>query len=491
VTIEDCGLLPPSWAWASIGDVTELKVAQGGPSAGSVFRYVDISSVDNKAKRISEPKMVHADVAPTRARQKLKAGDVLVSMTRPNLNAVALVPESLDGSIGSTGFDVLRPVGIDPRWIYFFVQTRRFIYSMSARVQGALYPAVRPKDIRTFSLPVAPLAEQHRIVEAIEAGFTRLDVASARFARVLTSLSRFRASLLSTAFMGRLVPTEDELAKGVGSGYESGQELIARIVRERRSRPEHQVREKAMRELLSPDPGGNSPHLPEGWAWSTFGSIATIESDSVDPQRFADSPHLAPDNIEGWTGRLLPCRTIKEDGITSPNHRFRRGMIIYSKIRPYLAKAAIAPFDGLCSADMYPISTSIDTRFLLHWMLSTQFVSQAIAHQGRSLLPKINQAALVSLLVPVPPLAEQRRIGEKLEHDLSVVGSVAGDVQRGLNRCTRLRQAILKAAFEGRLVHQDPNEESANALLTRVGSKQRQSPHPSAQLARRRTAMEG
>ena len=70
--------------------------------------------------------------------------------------------------------------------------------------------------------------------------------------------------------------------------------------------------------------------------------------------------HIAPDNIEKGTGHLFECRTVKEDKVASANHLFKKGQIIYSKIRPLLRKAVIAPFDGLCSADMYPLNTTLN-----------------------------------------------------------------------------------------------------------------------------------
>ncbi len=107
---------------ASLGDVTVPKIDQGGPVGSREFVYVDISSVDNKLKRITEQKTLAVTAAPSRAKQRLKAGDVLVSMTRPNLNAVAMVPQELDGAVGSTGFHVLRATeNTEPRWLYYCV----------------------------------------------------------------------------------------------------------------------------------------------------------------------------------------------------------------------------------------------------------------------------------------------------------------------------------------------------------------------------------
>ena len=130
---------------STFGEVTEPKIDQSGPAKQGEFVYVDISSVDNKLKRIVEPKILPVEKAPSRARQRLNKGDVLVSMTRPNLNAVAIVPPELDGAIGSTGFHVLRAREVEPSWLFYAVQTNDFVEAMCQLVKGALYPAVRPK----------------------------------------------------------------------------------------------------------------------------------------------------------------------------------------------------------------------------------------------------------------------------------------------------------------------------------------------------------
>jgi hypothetical protein len=126
---------------ATFGELADEPVEQTGPM--SDFVYVDISSIDREAKKITEAKALTLSQAPSRAKQLLRTGDVLVSMTRPNLNAVALVPEQLDGAIGSTGFHVLRSRWLRPEFLHRLVQSQRFVDEMSALVQGVLYPASR------------------------------------------------------------------------------------------------------------------------------------------------------------------------------------------------------------------------------------------------------------------------------------------------------------------------------------------------------------
>src|ERR1700693_2655703 len=134
-TASDPQDLPPGWIITTLGEVTQAGVDQGSPAGAGDFTYIDISSVHSDYKQIVQPKMLPKAEAPSRARQRLKAGDVLVSMTRPNLNAVGLVPESLDGAVGSTGFHVLRARGADPGWLFYLVQSGAFVQAMSELVQ--------------------------------------------------------------------------------------------------------------------------------------------------------------------------------------------------------------------------------------------------------------------------------------------------------------------------------------------------------------------
>lgn len=136
----------------TIGELTESGVEQCGPLGRNEFTYVDIGSIDRETKRIIAPKVLATEKAPSRAKQVLKVGDVLVSMTRPNLNAVAIVPPGFDGSIASTGFHVLRSKEALPHFLFYVVQSPDFVHAMCQVVQGALYPAVRPRDISSFLL---------------------------------------------------------------------------------------------------------------------------------------------------------------------------------------------------------------------------------------------------------------------------------------------------------------------------------------------------
>lgn len=132
--------------------------------------YIDIASVDRESKIISNPSRVIGSQAPSRARQLVKGGDVLVSTVRPNLNAVALVSESLSGSTSSTGFSVLRakPDSLDHRYLFRWVSNPLFVDQMVKLATGAAYPAVSDAILKSSTIPLPPLAEQQRIAAILD-----------------------------------------------------------------------------------------------------------------------------------------------------------------------------------------------------------------------------------------------------------------------------------------------------------------------------------
>jgi type I restriction enzyme, S subunit len=149
-----------------------VDVEQCNPrdSGRSRITYLDISSVDNATKRLLYPQCTTVDAAPSRARQIVQTNDVLVSTVRPNLNAVALVPEEYDKEIASTGFCVLRPQPkqLCAKYLFYFTQSATFVRHLTTIANGAAYPAVTENDILETLIPLPDLTEQRRIAERLE-----------------------------------------------------------------------------------------------------------------------------------------------------------------------------------------------------------------------------------------------------------------------------------------------------------------------------------
>ena len=391
---------------SSFGELTALRVEQTGPSGGEEFVYVDISSIDNQAKRIVDPKRLSPEAAPSRARQRLRKGDVLVSMTRPNLNAVAIVPPDLDGAIGSTGFHVLRANDdVEPHWLYYAVQSSSFVKSMCDLVQGALYPAVRPKDIREYAISPPPLAKQREIVAELEKQFSRLDEAVANLQRVKANLKRYKASVLKAAVEGRLVETEDDwtraklgdIALSVRNGYSS------------------------------------KPDADSGTRIFRISAVRPME--------------LTVDDVRYLSGAPADYGTfLTEEG----DVLFTR----YNGSRDYVGVCAQVP-TGL-PPTVYP-DKLIRVRVPTDQLLPAFLVISASTGEGREFIESmirttagqsgVSGSDIKAIPLSIPTMAEQTRIVAEVDRHLSIIREVEAEVDANLQRAQALRQATLATAF--------------------------------------------
>lgn len=191
--------------------------------------------------------------------------------------------------------------------------------------------------------------------------------------------------------------------------------------------------------------------IPEGWEIVRFKHIASIKSNLVQPDKYMKYPQVAPDNIEKDTGRLLSHQTVEESGIISGNHLFYCGQILYSKIRPNLNKLTVAPFDGLCSADMYPIESKLPTLFMVYLMLSTYFVSQvSLIIQDRVKMPKINQEELGEIKVVVPSQQDMLTIADYLDSKCSEIDALLQNYEDQITTLEKYKKSLIYEYVTGK-----------------------------------------
>ncbi len=162
------------------------------------FTYIDLSAVDQDAKAITGARQLACADAPSRARQLIRTDDVLVSTVRPNLNAVARVPQELDGATASTGFCVVRPrpEKLHGGYLLHWVRSPRFVGDMVRLATGASYPAVSERIVLDSKLPVPPLPEQRRIAEILD----KADALRAKRRAALTQLDTLTRSIFLDMF---------------------------------------------------------------------------------------------------------------------------------------------------------------------------------------------------------------------------------------------------------------------------------------------------
>jgi len=158
--------------YRQIGDVVSDVITWNPVRDGhnQLIRYIDLSSIDQNTKVIHPNEPIVAREAPSRARQLVQVGDILVSTVRPNLNGVATVDEGLDGATASTGFCVLRPNKreLDEAYLFHWVKTPEFVSDMVRKSTGASYPAVSDRIILESKIPLPPIAQQKRIAAILD-----------------------------------------------------------------------------------------------------------------------------------------------------------------------------------------------------------------------------------------------------------------------------------------------------------------------------------
>ena len=190
------------------------------------FWYVDISAVDNVTKRISTPQKTSGKSASVRARQLIESGDVLVATTRPNLNAVAIVPDEYAGQVCSTGFCVLRAgPELDPGYLFAFVQSRAFVDPLVDLTKGALYPAVTDRQVLAQSIPWVAVPQQQRIAANLANQLAAVEDARQAATAQLRELTQFANAIVRETLAHpdteshSLVDVLVEVKQGIGNRW--------------------------------------------------------------------------------------------------------------------------------------------------------------------------------------------------------------------------------------------------------------------------------
>jgi len=425
-------------------------------------------------------------------------GDILYGRLRPYLNKVHF---SEFAGLCSAEFIVLTPyAGIDARFIRSLLNSWPFVSFASGLNAGIDRPRVDFEGITSYELAIPPSAEQRRIVEKIDSLLSKLDAAGAALKRARANLKRYRASVLKAAIEGRLVPTEAELARKEGRDFEPASVLLDLILDERRRRWEESefARMKAVGKppkddrwkshyKAPPAPAtAGLPEIPEGWAYTMmpalmlpsgqgmktgpFGTllqkcehrldgVPVIGIENIEPLRFVwgSKIHITPEKASDLAGYDLK----RGDLIISRSGTVGDVCVVPDNIGAARFSTNVMRIRFLCGA---PIP-----QFIAVLLNGSPFVLSQISKLCRGTTRDfLNQRILSAIALPIPPLYEQHRILQEIDRQLSVARAIEDYLAASETRCGRLRQCILKWAFEGRLVDQDPNDEPASVLLERM-----------------------
>jgi type I restriction enzyme, S subunit len=341
--------IPETWIFVRIGDLAIVKGGKRLPKGATYskektpFPYIRVTDFKDGSIDTNNLRYISKEVRDTISRYTISSSDIYISIAG-TIGVVGTVPDELDNAnLTENAAKIVIDKYTDSQYIYRLLDSPLIQQQIETQTISTTQPKLALFRIENLEIPLPPLNEQRRIVSAIEQLTDRSNRARIALADIPKLIEQFRQSVLAAAFRGDL--TADWREKN--SDIEPASELLERIKGKSWERVDDWQRK-----------------IPDNWVWARFSDVAEIKYNLIDPSKYLNQPHIAPNHIVSHTGELLEYDTIEKDGVTSSKHIFYAGQIIYSKIRPYLAKAVLVNFGGLCSADMYPIESKINSEFL-------------------------------------------------------------------------------------------------------------------------------
>jgi len=505
MTKEGTGLpeLPEGWVWAELGQVTEILFGYGFPKKyqGDLqaeipfYKVSDISRavLSGNAHLKDSANYVSPDVCGELRAKPLPAGTVVFAKIgeaiRLNRRAILTQDSLVDNNVmGVHSFHK----ELSKLYIFYFLQTIKLgDYSRATTV-----PSLRKTDVAQIPVPLPPLLEQQRIVAKIEELFTQLDAGVAALEKARAQLRRYRQAVLKAAVEGELTREWREAHRGE---LEPASVLLERILEERRARWEAEQLEKEKmrakgkvpkddkwkRKYKEPSAAdwGSLHELPDGWVWVTLEQIAK-------DTRIGIVRSLRQQNAEGRGAAYIKMNNVTMDGRvllddlvfveTSKDelrrYGIRKGDVLFNTRNSVelVGKTGLVRQDvkdTVYNNNLMRIRATggVFPEFLVYQMCSNSY-RRRLERVKRA---TTNVAALYAkdmlpLPMVLPPTTEQRAIADEVERRLSVIDDLERAVEQSLKRAERLCQSILKRAFEGKLVPQDPSDEPASVLLEHI-----------------------
>lgn len=362
------------------------------PFSGNKARYVRITDIDANGNLLDGK--VETELEDTHE-YLLQDGDLLFARSGNTVGKTYRYKKE-DGECVFAGYLIrfrLNPDLMDSRFAFYFTQSSSYTSWVAGKKRVAGQPNINGKEYSALKIPLPPLSEQRRIVE------------------ILDQADRLR----------KLRAEADKKAERI---------LPALFIK------------------MFGDPATN----PIGWETAPFEKLVYIGTQLVDPSReeFQDLPHIGGEHIESHTGRILPYETVAECKLRSNKFHFSSRHILFSKIRPYLNKVAFPQFEGLCSADIYPLIPKDERTtqwFLVSLLRSQSFLDYAKSHSDRLRIPKLNKLQLGAFDTPIP----RGDLLEKFEKQAERIIGLEGTWHLRGKEIEKIFSVMLHQAFTGEI----------------------------------------
>lgn len=483
--------IPSSWEWIEMGDVADI-VGGGTPSTTESSNFdgdipwitpADLSGYRGKYIRSGARNISQRGYEGSGARM-LPAGTVLFSSRAP-IGYVAIAEAEVATNQGFKSF--IPRAGLDPEFLFYWLTSAKRLAEELA--SGTTFLELSGAKAALLPMPLPPSSEQGRIVAKLEELLSDLDAGATELKAAQKKLKRYRQSLLKAAVEGSLTANWRAAQRGQGAPAETGAQLLECILAERRTRWEarqlarfkEQGRappkdwQKKYPEPVRPGTAG-LPELPEGWVWARIGEcfqVAVGATPSRQESRYwsGEIPWISSGEVR--FNRIRSTKeTITEAGLANsstqinPSGSVLLGMIGEGKTRGQVAILDISAANNQNCAAIWVSETPIPSEFLYFWLRSQYEQTRRMSSGNNQ--PAMNKSIVEAIAFPLPPLDEIYEVVRMVEQAEGAVARQESAVALSLAQSAAQRQNILRAAFAGQLVPQDPNDEPASALLERI-----------------------
>lgn len=443
--------LPEGWRWEPLGSLAEFVNGAAFKPTDWVDEGIPIVRIQN----LTDPyKPLNRTLRNPGQRYRIASGDLLVSWSA---TLDAFVWKRGDAWLNQHIFKVIpEPKRADADFLFYLLKHEIENLKKSEHLHGSTMKHINRGPFLAHVVPVPPLDTQRCIVARIDELFSELDDGEAALARARANLETYRKSLLKAAVTGEL--TADWRAANPPT--ETGEQLLQRILADRRARWEADPKNKGKR-YKEPEAADTSElaELPEGWTWASLAQVADISPKTEMPGTGIVTfiPMAA---VEAESGKVSILERREAKSVQSGFTRFQSGDVIFAKITPCMenGKIAIVPDlpenVGAGSTEFHVIRPHlVPAKYIWTYLVQPTLREDAERNMtGTAGQRRVPRSYLELLAIPLPPLAEQEAI-------LATVGDIGADLatkiaefERLGRSCASLRQSILAAAFRGELV---------------------------------------
>ncbi|MGK2286500.1 restriction endonuclease subunit S [Pedomonas sp. V897] len=443
--------LPEGWRWERLGNIATPSKGKYQPDPKSSLPFVGLDSIAPHSIRLEG---VSQFSEMRSAANAFSAGQILYGRLRPYLNKVWLADR--DGACSGEFIVLNCAADIEPAYLRWILHHSGFVSFASHAVTGDR-PRIDFKTMSAYPVPVPPLETQRRIVARIDELFSELEDGETALTRAREDLEVYRKALLKAAVTGEL--TADWRAANPCT--ETGEQLLQRILAERRARWEADPKNKGKRykEPAAPDTS-DLPELPEGWTWASLGQLFPVFVGSTPSRKnpalwagsipWVSSGEVAFNNIYETRECISPLAIKGSNERILPPGTVMLGMIGEGKTRGQAAILRIAATHNQNCASIRVPDTPVPPEFVFNYLRHRYERTRTDGSGGNQ--PALNKERVQSICMPLPPREEMQQIVETITSLSAEADTTLAILARCGDAGARLRQSILAAAFKGELV---------------------------------------